>query len=262
MVLVAAHNELVRACLCNAIRGIGGQPIAATTREQALAILETENQPLDAVLVDRRLPGADRLYTVAAQLPHREGMRVCEVLPCDRLSENSFGAATGLVLLPVRRGQILDALTGGDPCLLPTPQTVDEDDAAKVLVVEDDEINREVCCTMLARLGFRNEGVANGREAVHAVLHERYDFVLMDLVMPVMDGIRATSTICDLVPEDRRPVIIALSASTSAVDRDLCRSAGMADFLDKPLYKDDLGEILERWKRARHQRIDGGAGDG
>jgi PAS domain S-box-containing protein len=114
-----------------------------------------------------------------------------------------------------------------------------------ILLAEDNPVNQRVAVLMLQRLGYAAEVVANGREAVSAAMRQRYDLILMDVQMPDMDGIQASREICTRIPVEQRPRIVAMTANASTADRDRCLSAGMNDFLTKPVRADDLRRALE-----------------
>jgi len=97
---------------------------------------------------------------------------------------------------------------------------------------------------MLGKLGHRVDVVADGAEAVAAVHRARYDVVLMDVQMPVLDGLEATRRIRAELPVGRQPYIVALTASVLIEDRAACRAAGMDDYLTKPIRLDDLARAL------------------
>ena len=108
-----------------------------------------------------------------------------------------------------------------------------------ILLVEDNEINQEVATELLLGAGMTVDVAANGLVATAMVRQRRYDLVLMDLHMPVMDGFEATRQIRTLFSPQVLP-IIAMTASTSQEDRDRCRAAGMNDHLAKPIDTDEL----------------------
>ena len=122
--------------------------------------------------------------------------------------------------------------------------------AYRVLVVDDSEINRKVVAAMLERLGVQVEIVCDGKAAVEAACgSHRPDLILMDVHTPVMDGLEATQIIrrWEQAHAQRPCVVIAFSASTFAEDIQRCRSAGMNDFLPKPIQVEQLKQMLEQW---------------
>ncbi|HEX6737598.1 MAG TPA: PAS domain S-box protein [Vicinamibacteria bacterium] len=123
----------------------------------------------------------------------------------------------------------------------------------RVLVAEDNPINRKVALSMLEHLGYRAEVVVNGLEAVEACARSTYDAILMDCQMPVLDGLRATAWIRQREGRTRRTPIIALTADTLTEDRQRCFAAGMDDFLSKPVTLAVLRGTLERWVQVREE---------
>jgi len=119
----------------------------------------------------------------------------------------------------------------------------------RILVAEDNSTNREVALGMLRKLGLRAEAVANGAEAIRTLGSIPYDLVLMDMRMPVMDGIEAARQIRNPRSEvlNHDIPIIALTANVMQSDRDSCLAAGMNDFVPKPIMMGALRDTLSRW---------------
>lgn len=113
----------------------------------------------------------------------------------------------------------------------------------RILVVDDNPVNRALALAMLKKLGVRAEVAENGLEALHLVEKQAFDFILMDLLMPVMDGASATVAIRQL-PLVNQPRIIALTANAYDSDRERCVQAGMDDFMSKPFAIDTLRQKL------------------
>jgi PAS domain S-box-containing protein len=117
-------------------------------------------------------------------------------------------------------------------------------DGQRILVADDNPTNREVILAQLKRMGYQPVAVCDGAEAVKAIQLEKYDLVLMDCEMPVMDGYQATARIHATQP---KMPIIALTASAMVSDRERCLGAGMNDFLAKPVELSQLADALARW---------------
>ena len=122
---------------------------------------------------------------------------------------------------------------------------------ARVLLVEDNELNREVAMGLLEDPRLSIESAENGEVAVQMVDKHDYDLVLMDMQMPVMDGIAATKAIRSN-PRFRTLPIIAMTANAMVSDREKCLEAGMNDHLGKPIDPDKLFDALLRWIPPRH----------
>lgn len=120
----------------------------------------------------------------------------------------------------------------------------------KILVAEDNPVNRKVALGMLQRLGYEAEVVDNGRDAVEAVIGGHFDLVLMDCQMPEMDGYAATEEIRAREGDGRRTAIVAMTAHAMYGDSERCKAVGMDDYLSKPVSLQTLRETLERWLEA------------
>jgi CheY-like chemotaxis protein len=119
----------------------------------------------------------------------------------------------------------------------------------RILVAEDNSFNLKVAQGILGKLGYKSDVAANGLEAVQALELIDYDIVLMDCMMPEMDGFEATTKIRN--PESRvlnhKVPIIAMTANAMTGDRERCLNAGMDDYLSKPVRKNELAALLEKW---------------
>jgi signal transduction histidine kinase/CheY-like chemotaxis protein len=143
-----------------------------------------------------------------------------------------------------------------------SPQCPDTPAAAglcRVLIAEDDEVNAVIATAYLEHMGVTVERVKDGRQAVRHALRDidRPDLVLMDCRMPTMDGMAATR---EIRTQERslgllRVPVIALTATTSDINRQLCLNAGMDGFLSKPYTKEELGQVLGRWLHQREPAV-------
>jgi CheY-like chemotaxis protein/HPt (histidine-containing phosphotransfer) domain-containing protein len=124
---------------------------------------------------------------------------------------------------------------------------------ARLLLVEDDEINREVALDLLQGEGVHVDTAVNGREALEKLAAARYDGVLMDCQMPVMDGFAATRALRGMAGFETLPVI-AMTASSTATDRDEALAAGMNDHIAKPIDIDEVLQTLARWVLPRREQ--------
>jgi CheY-like chemotaxis protein/anti-sigma regulatory factor (Ser/Thr protein kinase) len=118
--------------------------------------------------------------------------------------------------------------------------------SARLLLVEDVEINREIACAILRSIGYRIDAVSSGAEAIAAVQSSRYDLVLMDIQMPGMDGLTATRIIRALPDDVANIPIVAMTANVLPKQIESFRSAGMNDHIGKPFKRDELRATIER----------------
>lgn len=172
-----------------------------------------------------------------------------------RLKDAGFDA---YLTKPVKQSDLLDALSiilddnfkKENPSMV-TQHAIRElrNSNARILVVEDNRINQQVVVGLLKKLGFNADIADDGLKAISILSQKNYDLVLMDIQMPEMNGIDATSRIRFPNSEvlNHTVPIIAMTASAMKGDREKCLEAGMNDYLAKPLTMDRLSEALERW---------------
>ncbi len=118
---------------------------------------------------------------------------------------------------------------------------------ARILLADDNEVNRRIALRMLEQAGYQVEAVPNGRRAVEEALSGRFQLVLMDVHMPEMDGFEATRAIRSAEGEARRTPVVAMTARAMPEDREKCLAAGMDDHLPKPVRRAELEAAVERW---------------
>jgi CheY-like chemotaxis protein len=118
----------------------------------------------------------------------------------------------------------------------------------RVLLAEDNELNLKVTLAMLKHLGYSADTALNGTDVLLALKHKRYDLILMNIGLPVMDGLEATRQIRKLFRND--PKIIAVTAYALPGMKQKCLEAGMDDFITKPVRIDELGTVLKNYLRS------------
>lgn len=118
--------------------------------------------------------------------------------------------------------------------------------ALRLLLAEDNNVNRMVILKMLENLGLKADIATNGLEVLEALQKSSYDLILMDMQMPEMDGLEATKVICASYTVEKRPKIIAVTASALKEDRAKCFAAGVDDYITKPIQLDELSQVLQK----------------
>ena len=233
---------------------------------EALAWIEG-GETFDIALLDRQMPEMDGLDLAHRIRSAASGARLPIIIFSSvggrdssvrrALARHDIAA---YLAKPIKPSQLFDALVevlhaseAGTVDGRDIPGAAEEDASAgtaavlphlRILLAEDNAVNRKVAVQLLARLGQTADVVGNGREAVEAVERGRYDVILMDVQMPEVDGLEASRQICARWPPDQRPRLIALTANALEGDREACLAAGMDDYLRKPIRRPELAEAL------------------
>ena len=272
-ILVVDDNETNRSLLGGMLERWGCRHDETSDAAGALELLRRAHAGKDPYLIavlDMQMPGIDgealgqlikadpdiagTLLVILASMGKRgDGVR---------LKESGFSA---FLMKPVRKDQLHDCLAllleddpkkvDSKPVRLVTRHTVAEARRSRirVLLVEDNPTNRKVATKILANLGYHADIADNGRRAVEMLRTASYDVVLMDCMMPEMDGYEATRLIRDPGSDVLRHdmPIIAMTAHAMASDRARCIEAGMSDYLSKPFRAAELEQLLEKWTDGR-----------
>ena len=246
---------------------------SACSGEEAVALIlrhARTRHPFELVLLDWQMPGLDGLE--AARLLQREAARGTLPAPPTMIMVSAYGREQllecagdlqldDILLKPVTSSSLFDALIAlqhqkeqqsRQPARRGAGLRPRLDDklagvrGARLLLVEDNEINQQVARESLEKMGFLVEVAGNGCESVALAAENRYDAILMDLQMPEMDGFQATRLIRASETGKRVPVI-ALTAAAMLQEKKACLDAGMNDHVAKPIDPAELADALIRW---------------
>jgi signal transduction histidine kinase/DNA-binding response OmpR family regulator len=255
--LVVDDNDTNRQILRRQLETWGMQVEDRGRPSDALADVAA-GRAYDVVLLDMHMPGMDGVE-LATQLRAQPATADAPMLMLTSLGQRPEGAGQlGLIHLtkPVKAGLLRDAVAralGGIGRTAATPVTEQPQHRLRVLLAEDNVVNQKVATLLLDKLGHRTDVVSNGAEAVDALRDRSYDVVLMDVQMPVMDGLEAARAVRAELPADRQPRIIAMTANATAEDRQLALAAGMDDYLPKPVRAEELRAALGRTQRPERE---------
>lgn len=266
--LVVAHERPATSRMLVGILERAGAEVTLVASRADLDRCASASPRPDALVASSRLVALDASLADAAGIDGvGDGIRLLAggppllllVDPIHRgmSTEMRAAGAVGLLASPVRQQALLsaamDAVSGTKRDSSLTPALWSEDRAPRVLVVEDNQVNQLVLVRMLESTGIRPEVAGNGLEAVELIRAaggRPFGLVLMDCMMPVMDGITATRTIRQEEERDPGVWIIAVTANALANDRSKCLAAGMNDYLAKPVTPLSLADALNRWKES------------
>jgi two-component system, sensor histidine kinase and response regulator len=264
--LVVDDNPLAVQTLAEMLRSMTFRVDEATSGGEALAAIERADRsrdPFALVFLDWRMPGLDgvetarRMAAMALQAPPRRVM-VTAYGREDVFREAESIGFDGILLKPVSPSLAFDTAIRalGREAMPPAREVIPARPAsnrdlrrlqgAHVLLVEDNELNQQVALELLGAAGVQVAIASNGEEGVRYVNEMAYDLVLMDLQMPVMDGLEATRRI-RAQPDFRTLPILAMTANAMAGDRERSLAAGMNDHITKPIDPAELFDVLLRW---------------
>ncbi len=262
--LVVDDNATSRQVIAAQLAHMGISTETAADAAGALAHLQAckwAGQPLPVVLLDRRMPGEDGL-ALAKKIRTDATLgdaKLVMLTSASHLSEAKHLRALDIdtfLVKPVRRVQLQQTLghllavrpAGGAAAGAGARPPAKRVSALRALVVEDNFVNQKVAQRQLEKLGHKVEVANNGARALEMLALQKYDMVIMDCQMPVLDGYEATRQIrAGQVPNlDRRVPIIALTAYAMESDRQKCLAAGMDEFVSKPIRYEELKAALER----------------
>lgn len=262
--LVVDDNATNRRLLTLQLAHWGAAAVAVASGPEALAALESE-ESFDFAVLDMHMPGMDGADLAEAMRAHPRGASLPMVMLTSmghREARPGMRHFTAFLTKPVKSAVLFTTLSS-------LFGAIEETDAAaadrirsgvdpslrgiRVLVAEDNAVNQLVVQLSLDRLGHRPVVVANGIEAVQAVLTVGYDLVLMDVHMPQVDGLEATRRIRAALGGGG-PYIAAVTANATVEDRARCLAKGMNDYLSKPYRLEELNALLKRfalWRGAQ-----------
>jgi len=259
-VLLVVPNDRGRRVLAEALGAWGFRTVGVPYGEDAIALAKAAEpgEVFALGLIDDQLPGLsttallDTLKTLPATAEIKSALLV-QTLQWEKAPEEGLVLTKPVIRRDLRR--VLRQLTGlhvtgeEDAVVLPSSEPpVPEGPAWRVLLVEDNPVNQEVAQIMLTEAGHRVTTASNGEEAVSASALNTFDVILMDVQMPMMDGLEATRAIREHEASEKRPrvPIIALTAYAAKSDRTLCHEAGMDGYLTKPFMTRELLDALRR----------------
>jgi len=268
-VLIVDDNQYARTVLGDMLAAMSFVADAVEGGEQAIAAINQasrENRPYDIVLLDWQMPGMDGRQTArhlrSLSLSRQPVIMVITAYGREEVMAGAAEAGVAEVMVkPVNPSQLFDALirligknSDRKAALHGDPATASIDLAAisgaRVLLVEDNDLNQQVASELLSGTGFLVEVAENGQVALDKLARGFYDIVLMDMQMPVMDGITATQEIRRQERFHDLPVV-AMTANAMRQDQDACLAAGMNDYIPKPIEPEQLQRTLLKWIRPR-----------
>ncbi|MCP3324402.1 hybrid sensor histidine kinase/response regulator [Aeromonas hydrophila] len=260
--LVADDSASARTIMAALLRSMSFVVDTAESGQQALQMIagaEQEGQPYEVVLLDWHMPGLDGIETGRRLIARGMGQRPYRVMVTGYGREEVFRQADTagfdrVLVKPVCASVLFDTVIGlfgqqASPLTFKPPQATHHYrfDGLRILLAEDNELNQQVALELLRAVGADVSIASNGAIALEMVAQTHYDLILMDMQMPVMDGLAATRLLREREDVGQHTPILAMTANVMAGDRERCLAAGMDDHIAKPIDPDRLYAALQRW---------------
>ncbi len=227
----------------------------------------------DLAILDMKMPGIDgemllQMIKCDPSLSQTKLIMMTSISDRRNTSRTVVMGFSGYLIKPVKTSKLLDCLlTTLEPVLtvkaaitnnkatkkITKPVKNNQEEVKpdhshiKILLAEDNLVNQKVALNQLKILGYKADTANNGQQALDKLEEINYDIVLMDCQMPVLDGYQATEKLRQKEGDSKHTVVIAMTANALKEDREKCLSAGMDDYISKPVNMQDLGNLLTKW---------------
>jgi PAS domain S-box-containing protein len=267
-IIVVDDNMTNRKVLMGQLSLCGMDALCASSADEALSVMRqaaAAGRPFEVALLDHQMPGCDGA-TLGKTILEEPALRQARLILLTSSGQRGDGRMfaglgfAGYLLKPVTNRDLTDCLmmvlgTQAEGWRLATQPIVTRHalrsqrvrDSYHILLAEDNIVNQKVACRILEKLGYRVDVAGDGQAAFTAWESGRYDLILMDCQMPIMDGYVTTRKIRQRETAGQRIPIIALTAHAIKGADNECRAAGMDDYLSKPIDRAELQLSLRRW---------------
>ncbi|TYQ16677.1 UNVERIFIED_CONTAM: signal transduction histidine kinase [Acetivibrio alkalicellulosi] len=259
-ILLVDDNTTNRRIFKEYLEEAGGFVIEKKDVNEALEYIEIKTEPqIDVALIDFEVSKVDilefehRIKKIKNETKTKIIMLTSSAKRGDGRKALEYGFK-GYLAKPARKKELLDIISAVSGCNnneqnLITRHVIREDNFRQnkcILLVEDTDANRKLVSIMTKKMGFECETAVNGKEAVEACEIKKYDLIIMDCQMPIMDGYTASKLIKTKSVKNKETPIMAMTANALEGDREKCIEAGMDEYLPKPITKDKLDEAIRK----------------
>lgn len=264
-VLVVDSDATTRQIFSVQFDSWGMRTYNAASAQEALKIIDSEENYFDLGIIDMQLPdmtGIDLAKTIR-QISFKGDMPFVLVSSVGKISNLPPDLFDAQLTKPVKLAELFDLVLSviaeaRNRKKLEADHNYDKKLSDKlplnILLAEDNYTNQELVITLMRKMGYNIDAVDNGRKVLDLMETNNYDIILMDVQMPIMNGMEATSAIFSQYGKDNSPYIIAITANAMPGDRERFLEAGMVDYLSKPIRFKDVQEVLIRWGRKVHAK--------
>jgi PAS domain S-box-containing protein len=267
-VLVVDAHATSRHVICTYCQSWNIQCDEANNAQEAITCLRhavSLGQPYQLVLIDLQNPATNgemlaQLIHFDPALSQTQEIVMVSIQQHEQVQHLLQQGIAGYVLKPMKASRLLEAvmkatesqpMPQGDRACTPvrslTLPPVAIPASLKILLVEDTPINQKVVLNQLKVLGYQADVANNGQQALDRLAQQDYDVVLMDCLMPLLDGYKTTQLLRQRESSQRHTIVIAMTANALAGEREKCLAAGMDDYLTKPVEIEKLAGVLQQW---------------
>ncbi len=261
-VLIVDDNETNRHIFTLQFESWGMIPITARSGQEALEVIEEAEEPFELAVIDMQMPQMDglELGKKIKEMPFKGDIPMIMLTSLGKINKLPTEIFDAQLSKPIKLAELFEevlrviAETRNRRNSL-ADHNIDKNLAEKlpmrILLAEDNVTNQDLVITLLGKMGYKIDAVDNGRKVIEMLERKKYDIILMDIQMPVMNGLEATKIICEKYSEQERPKIIAITANAMTGDRERYLNAGMVDYLPKPIKFKDVQTVLIRWGKRK-----------
>jgi CheY-like chemotaxis protein len=263
-VLIVDDNETNRHIFTLQFESWGMVPFTARSGQEALEIIEEHDEPFELAVIDMQMPSMDglELGKIIKSIPFKGDIPMIMLTSLGKINKLPTEIFDAQLSKPIKLAELFEEVLR---VIAETrnrrnnmaDHNIDKNLAEKlpmrILLAEDNITNQDLVITLLGKMGYKIDAVENGRKVLEMLERKKYDIILMDIQMPVMNGMEATKIICERYPESERPKIIAITANAMTGDRERYLSAGMVDYLPKPIKFKDVQSVLIKWGKKKSE---------
>jgi signal transduction histidine kinase/ligand-binding sensor domain-containing protein/CheY-like chemotaxis protein len=274
-ILIISENDSIGENLRHRATSWGMKAIYSNTFQNGLDVLQSEisaGKHFDVLItcVTNQQPNWKDFIVKTSSILKQDDTKIILISPSKKILVDDYlkGINAQIILTPFKSEYLYQCFNESNNQLImaepPVPSQNNgnhnhklekhvDNSKVKILLAEDNMVNQKVAIKMLNKLGYEPDVVENGKQALSALSQKEYDIILMDCMMPEMDGYEATAEIRKMEGNAKHTKIIAMTANALVGDREKCIEAGMDDYMSKPVQQTELNAVIQKWAESFHK---------